>query len=133
MAAAQRIGDVAFEPCNENHAITEVVFAVVGLQGFTPDDRSSVKAAHSKWQEPVSGRTLRRMHINSTVDDDCPQVRFDTSHTFDGQDTPDLRSMFVEPDTLVDDFIQLSATIQQGATREPPAVEMAKRINLHAD
>ena len=28
----------------------EVVFAVIGLQGFTPDDRSSVKAAHSKWQ-----------------------------------------------------------------------------------
>ena len=49
--AAAETATLAFEPCNENHAITEAVFAVVGLQGFTPDDRSSVKAAHSKkWQ-----------------------------------------------------------------------------------
>ena len=41
---------MAFEPCNDNHAITEVVFAIVGLGGFTYDDRSRVKAAHSKWE-----------------------------------------------------------------------------------
>ena len=41
---------MAFEPFNESHAITEAVFAVVGLRQFTSDDRSSVKAAHSKWE-----------------------------------------------------------------------------------
>lgn len=39
-----------FEPCNENHSITEVVFAVVGVDQFTADDRSRVKAARSKWE-----------------------------------------------------------------------------------
>ena len=40
---------MAFEPCNEDHAITEAVFAVVSSGQFTSDDRSSVKAAHPKW------------------------------------------------------------------------------------
>ena len=274
MAAAQRIGDVAFEPCNENHAITEVVFAVVGLQGFTPDDRSSVKAAHSKWQGllpslgeggvlnisvgapdaalppppiadlafarfradgelewrlllthealvancrsytrwkdvwtvvrnlfagvagalhsreqkvksfvleyvdvfrlvgddrydarnllqesdsvppgifsrgpnwhlhqgwfvdaqgPVPGHTLRRMHIESTVEDGCPQVHFHTSHTFDVQDTPDLRSMFAEPHTLVDDLFSYLHQSSKALLADFLTVEMAKRISLHAD
>ena len=50
--ATVRLGDgtLAFEPCNEDHAIMEAVFAVVGLGQFTYDDRSSVKAAHSKWE-----------------------------------------------------------------------------------
>ena len=41
---------MAFEPFNESHAITEAVFAVLGLKQFTSDDRSSVKAAHPKWE-----------------------------------------------------------------------------------
>ena len=48
--AGLRDRTLAFEPCNESHAITETVFAVVGLDQFTADDRNSVRAAHSKWE-----------------------------------------------------------------------------------
>ena len=41
---------MAFEPCNENHAISEAVFGVVGVNPFTADDRSSVRAAHANWE-----------------------------------------------------------------------------------
>ena len=264
---------MAFEPCNENHAITEAVFAVVGLQGFTPDDRDSAKAAHSKWQgllpslqeegvlniavaapgaalppppiaplafarfradgevewrlllttdalvvnclsytrwsdvwtvarglfadvagalssreqkirsvaleyvdlfrsaddhydardllqesdsvpsgifargptwhlhqgwfedaqEPVSGHILRRMHISSTVVDDRPQVRFDTSHRFDMRDAPDLQSMFAEPDTLVDGLFGCLHQSSKELLANFLTAEMAQRINLHVD
>ena len=264
---------LAFEPCNENHAITEVVFAVVGLQGFTPDDRSSIKAAHSKWQgllpslqeggvlniavappdaalppppiaplefarfrpdgevewrlllaqdalvvnccsytswkevwiivrdlfaevvgtmhsreqkirsvaleyvdlfrsaddrydardllqendsvpssifargptwhlhqgwledaqRPVSGHILRRMHISSTVEDDRPQVRFDTSHRFDMRDAPDLQSMFAEPDTLVDGLFDCLHRFSKELLADFLTAGMAQRIDLHVD
>ena len=265
---------MAFEPCNENHAITEVVFGVVGLQGFTSDDRSSVKAAHSKWrgllpslqeegvlniavatpdaalppppiaplafarfradgeiewrllltpdalvvncrsytrwkevwttvrdlfaevagtmqsreqkirsvvleyvdmfrsddddrydvrdllresdsvppgvfahgpiwhlhqgwfvdaQGPVPGRTLRRMHINSKVVDDRPQVQFHTSHQFEMRDAPDMQSMFVEPDTLVDGLFDYLHGRSKALLADFLTIKMAQRINLHAD
>ena len=265
---------LAFEPCNENDAITEVVFAVVGLQGFTPDDRNSVKTAHSKWQallpslqeegvlniavaapdatlppppiaplafarfrangemewrllltqdalvvnccsytswkevwtivrdifanvagtlrsreqkirsvsleyadlfrsvdndhydardllqesdsvpsgilthgpvwhlhqgwfeeaqSPVSGHILRRMHISSTVENNRPQVRFDTNHRFDMRDAPDLQSMFVEPDTLVDSLFDHLHRFSKALLADFLTAEMAQRINLHAD
>ena len=271
MAAAQGIGDVAFEPCNENHAITEVVFAVVGLQGFTPDDRSNVKAAHSKWkpllpslqeeafiavaapdvalpqppfaqlgfarfqpdgevewqlrltqnalvvncrsytrwndvwavvrdlfanvasvmssreqkissvtleyvdvfrsvgdgscdakdllqendavppsifargpvwhlhqgwfvdtQEPVSGRILQRMHIDTMIEGGVPKARFHTSHRFDMRDAPDLQSVFAKKDTLVDDLFGCLHQSSKALLADFLTVEMAKRINLHA-
>lgn len=50
-------------PCNEDHAITEAVFAVVGLGQFTPDDRSSVKAAHPKW-EALRVRHFACLHVS---------------------------------------------------------------------
>ena len=265
---------LAFEPCNENHAIVEAVFAVVGLQGFTPDDRSSVKAAHSKWQgllpslqeegvlniavaapdaalppppiaplafarfradgevewrllltpdalvvncrsytrwkevwtvvrdlfaeiagaiqsreqkirsvaleyvdlfrsvdgdhydarhllresnsvppgvfgrgpswhlhqgwfvdtqAPVPGRTLQRMHIDSTVVDDRPQVRFHTSQRFEMRDAPDLQSMFAEPDTLVDGLFDFLHGSSKALLANFLTAEMAQRIKLHAD
>lgn len=265
---------MAFEPCNENHAITEAVFAVVGLQGFTPDDRDSIKAAHAKWQgllpslqeegmlniavaapgaalppppiaplafarfradgevewrllltpdalvvncrsytrwkdvwtvirdlfadvastmhsreqkiksvvleyvdlfhsvgddgydardllqesdsvppgifvrgpiwhlhqgwfvdtqNPVSGRILRRMHIDSTVEDGRPQARFDTSHRFDMQDAPDLKSMFAEPNTLVDGLFSCLHKSSKALLADFLTAEMAERIDLHAD
>ena len=271
--AAVETATLAFEPCNENHAITEVVFAVVGLQGFTPDDRRSIKAAHSKWQallpslqeegvlniavaapdaalppppiaplafarfradgelewrllfaqdalvvnccsytswkevwiivrdlfaevvgtmhsreqkiksvvleyvdlfrsadvrydardllqendsvpsgifargstwhlhqgwledaqKPVSGHILRRMHISSTVEDNRPQVRFDTSHRFDVRDAPDLQSMFAEPDTLVDGLFGCLHQFSKALLADFLTAEMAQRIDLHVD
>ena len=265
---------MAFEPCNENNAITEVVFAVVGLQDFTPDDRSSVKAAYSKWkpllpslqegrvlniavaspdvalppppiadltfarfqadgelewrllltqdalvinclsytrwndvwavarglfadvagamhsqkhkiksinleyvdifrlvdddsydarnlmqqsdsvprsvfvrgpiwhlyqgwfedaQKPVSGRILRRMHIDSKVVDGRPQVQFDTSHRFELRDAPDLRSMFAEPDTLIDVLFDHLHGSCKALLANFLTAEMAQRIKLDAD
>ena len=262
---------LAFEPCNENHAVTEVVFAVVGLQGFTTDDRSSVKAAHPKWQgllpslqeegvfiavaapdaalpprpvaplafarfradgevdwrllltrdalvvnccsytrwndvwtvvrglfaevagslrsqeqkiksitlehvhifrstgdrydardllqesesvppgifargptwhlhqgwfvdaeRPVSGRVLRRMHIDSMVEDGRPQARVGTSHRFDVRDAPDLKSMFAEPETLIDSLFSCLHTSNKALLADFLTAEMARRIDIHA-
>ena len=261
---------MAFEPCNENHAITEVVFGVVGLGGFTYDDRSSVKASHSKWKEllpglqeegvlniavaglppphmqplaftrfkadgevewrllltpnalvvncgsytrwdavwaiarslfadvagvlhsqdqkiqsvvleywdafrwmgddrydardllkdggsvppsifergpiwhlhqgwfvddpyPISGRTLQRMHINSAEEDGQYQVRFNTHHRFDLQDTPNLKGTFAEPDSLIDGLFSDLHNTSKTLLAEFLTEDMAQRINLNAD
>ena len=263
---------MSFEPCNENHAITEVVFAVVGLSGFTYDDRSRVKAAHPEWKallpgqeepvfniavaapgadqpppmpplaftrfradggvdwrllldtnalvvncgsytrweevwtivrglfadvagvlhsqeekiksvvleyldvfrwigddrydvrsllqeggsvpphifergpswhlhqgwfvdakEPVPGRILQRMHIDSAADAGHGQVRFNTHHRFDLQDTPDLQGTFAEPDSLVDGLFSRLHGISKTLLADFLTPEMAQRINLNAD
>ncbi len=265
---------MAFEPCNETHAITEVVLAVVGRDGFTYDDRSSVRAAHSKWQallpglqeegafniavaapgadlppppmpplaftrfradggaewrllldasalvvncgsyagweevwstarrlfadvaevlhsqaqqiqsvvleywdvfrwtgddhydartllkestlvpprifergpiwhlnqgwyvdpsSPIAGRILQRMHINSAGQDEQYQVWFNTHHRFDLRDTPNLKGVFAEPDSLVDDLFNHLHNASKTLLAEFLTAEMARRINLNAD
>lgn len=266
---------MAFEPCNDNHAITEVVFAVVGLVQFTSDDRSSVRGAHSRWEallprlqeqgvfniafagpggadmppppiaplsfarfradgemewhllldaqtlvvscraytrwnevwavahdvfasvtevlasrdqkiqavglqytdvfrwagddaydvrgllqegelvpsgifrrreiwhldqgwfvdteEPVPGNVLQRMFIGSTVEDDQPQVRFNTHLRFDLRDTPDIRAAFTEPKPLADGLFGSLHCSAKALLAGFLTEEMAQRIDLHAD
>ena len=264
---------MAFEPCNENHAIAEVVFGVVGLSEFTNDDRSSVKAAHSKWQpllprlqeegvlniavaapgadlpppptqplaftrfkadgevewrllltaealvvncgsytrwdevwsiarglladvaevlhsqdqkilsvvleycdvfrwvgddhydarvllkeggsvplrtfehgpiwhlhqgwfadapSSISGRILQRMNINSGKEDGRYQVRINTHHRFDLQDTPNLKGTFAESDSLIDGLFNDLHNASKTLLAEFLTEEMAQRINLNA-
>lgn len=265
---------MAFEPSNEHHAITEAVFAVVGLDPFTADDRSSVKAAHSRWdvllprlqeegvvniafsgpeadmppppipplsfvrfradgemewrlllhaqalvvncgaytrwkevwtivrdlfrtvtevlppreqkirsvvlqytdvfrwvgdgpydarellqkgdsvpcdifhrgkvwhveqgwfvdrKEPVPGHILQHTHIASTVEDDQPQVRFNTHLRFDLRDTPDVRAAFGEPKPLADSLFSSLHSSSKDLLAGFLTPDATERINLNAD
>ena len=84
-------------------------------------------------EEPVSGHILERMFIGSTVEDEQPQVRFNTQLRFDLRDAPDIRAAFAEPKPLADSLFgrlhSSSKTLLAGFL----TTEMAQRINLYAD
>ena len=84
-------------------------------------------------KEPVPRRILQRMHINSAADAEHGQVQCNTHHRFDLQDTPDLRSTFAEPNSLVDGLFRHLHGASKTLLAEFLTAEMAQRINLNAD
>ena len=99
--------------------------------------RGPIWHLHQGWfvdaQKPVSGRILQRMHIDSGVEEGQHQVRFNTHHRFDLQDTPDLKGTFAEPNSLVDRLFRRLHNDSKTLLAEFLTTGMAQRINLNAD
>lgn len=84
-------------------------------------------------KEPVPGRILQSMHIESTVEDDQPQVRFNTYLRFDLRDAPDIRAAFAEPKPLAESLFSSLHSSSKNLLASFLTAEMAQRINLNAD
>ena len=101
-------------------------------------ERGPIWHLHQGWfvdaPDPISGRILQRMHIDSAKEEDGQyQVRFNTHHRFDLQDTPNLKGTFAEPDSLVDDLFNRLHNASKTLLAEFLTAEIAQRINLNAD